>query len=50
MAWHYKKYQNEQSPEDRTKYSDAEKKARDAKIGLWIGPEPMEPAQFRHKK
>ena len=50
MAWHYKKYQNEQSPEDRTNYSDAEKKARDAKIGLWIDPAPMEPAQFRHKK
>lgn len=50
MAWHYKKYQNEQSQMDREKYSDAEKKARDAKIGLWIDPEPMEPAQFRHKK
>ena len=50
MAWHYKKYQNEQSPEDRTKYSDAEKKARDAKAGLWIDNAPIEPAQFRHPK
>lgn len=50
MAWHYKKYQNEQSPEDRTKYFDAEKKARDAKVGLWIDNAPIEPAQFRHAK
>ena len=50
MAWHYKKYQNEQSPQDRSKYSDAEKKARDAKLGLWIDDGPIEPAQFRHKK
>lgn len=50
MAWHYKKYQHEQSPEDRTKYSDAEKKARDAKVGLWIDPAPMEPEQFRHRR
>ena len=50
MAWHYKKYQHEQSPEDRTKYSDAEKKARDAKVGLWNDPAPMEPEQFRHRR
>ena len=28
MAWHYKKYQREQSPSDRVKYSDAEREAR----------------------
>ena len=28
MAWHYKKYQREQSPSDRVKYSDAELEAR----------------------
>ena len=29
FAWHYKKYQHEQSPEDRQLYADAENKARD---------------------
>ena len=35
FAWHYKKYQNEQSASDRQQYSDAEQEARDAKCGLW---------------
>jgi endonuclease YncB( thermonuclease family) len=38
-AWHYKKYQNEQSPEDREKYSSAETSARGARLGLWADPE-----------
>ena len=28
MAWHYKKYQGEQSVSDRVKYADAEREAR----------------------
>jgi len=30
MAWHYKYYQNEQTPEDRKRYADAENEARAA--------------------
>ncbi len=29
FAWHYKKYQHEQSPEDQQLYAEAENKARD---------------------
>ena len=34
MAWHYKKYQGEQSPSGRIAYSDAELEARSQKVGL----------------
>jgi len=35
FAWHYKKYQHEQSLEDRQLYADAEIKAREGRLGLW---------------
>jgi endonuclease YncB( thermonuclease family) len=40
MAWHYKKYQGEQSSSNRVKYSDAELEARRHKLGLWNDPSP----------
>jgi len=39
LAWHYKKYQREQSADDRKKYSDAEIDAKLAVIGLWSEPD-----------
>ncbi len=50
MAWHYKEYQNEQSPEDRIGYAQSELQAQVKKIGLWRDPAPIEPAVFRQKK
>ncbi len=50
LAWHYKKYQGEQSPSDRVKYSDAELEARRRKIGLWHDPNPMPPWDYRQVK
>jgi len=50
MAWHYKQYQRDQSQEDRTSYDLAEKKAREAKIGLWADDAPVEPSKFRHRR
>lgn len=50
MAWHYKQYQRDQTPEDRTKYSRAEDEARKNRIGLWSDEMPMRPSEFRHKK
>jgi endonuclease YncB( thermonuclease family) len=47
MAWHYKKYQGEQSPSDRVKYSDAELEARRQKIGLWHDQNPVPPWDYR---
>ena len=49
MAWHYKKYQNEQSIIDRELYSSTESKARDSKIGLWNDAQPTTPWDFRKK-
>ena len=49
MAWHYKDYEKEQSKKDRDLYSQAEIKARQAKIGLWQDANPIEPSAFRRK-
>lgn len=47
MAWHYKKYQKEQSPADRVVYARAEDFARSKRLGLWIDPSPIPPWEFR---
>jgi len=47
LAWHYKKYQNEQAPADRNLYSKAEEVAKDNKIGLWSDPTSIPPWEFR---
>ena len=39
----------EQSKADRDLYSQAELKAREAKIGLWQDNKAIEPSAFRHK-
>lgn len=49
MAWHYKYYQGEQSPEDRQLYSEAEEVARSARIGLWVDANPAAPWDFRRR-
>jgi endonuclease YncB( thermonuclease family) len=50
LAWHYKKYQKEQSPLDRELYSAMEVEARESKRGLWRDPEPMPPWEYRKRK
>jgi endonuclease YncB( thermonuclease family) len=47
LAWHYKKYQNEQTTADKVAYSDAEREARMAKRGLWQDANPMPPWEYR---
>jgi len=47
MAWHYKEYEREQSPNDRELYAHAEDEARSARRGLWVEANPIEPAEFR---
>jgi endonuclease YncB( thermonuclease family) len=49
MAWHYKKYQNEQSVSDRALYSETELKSKSLKLGLWTDDTPMPPWEFRKK-
>lgn len=50
MAWHYKKYADEQSAQDREVYAEAEKVARQSKLGLWQDPDPISPWAWRHSK
>ena len=47
LAWHYKRYEREQSPEDRVAYARAEEKARAERRGLWRDPRPVPPWEFR---
>ncbi len=50
LAWHYKYYQNEQSPNDRRLYADAETQARSMRRGLWDDPSPIPPWDYRRGK
>jgi endonuclease YncB( thermonuclease family) len=47
LAWHYKKYQKEQSAEDRERYSFAEIEAKAKRAGLWADPDPTPPWEWR---
>jgi len=50
LAWHYKKYQKEQSVEDRSLYAQAEEQARGLKRGLWRDVEPVPPWDWRKQQ
>jgi endonuclease YncB( thermonuclease family) len=47
LAWHYKRYQNEQAAEDRTRYARAEELARSHRAGLWHDAHPIAPWDYR---
>ena len=47
LAWHYKRYEKEQSPQDRGAYSFDEDEARVRRRGLWSDPNPVPPEQWR---
>lgn len=49
MAWHYTEYEKEQSKTDRDLYSEAELKAREAKVGLWHQADAVKPSEIRRK-
>lgn len=50
MAWWYRKYANEQSPEDRAQYEFEEFEARARRTGLWRDPEPVPPWEWRQRQ
>jgi endonuclease YncB( thermonuclease family) len=47
LAWHFKRYERDQSEEDRHRYADAETKARARKLGLWQDPAAARPWDWR---
>jgi endonuclease YncB( thermonuclease family) len=49
LAWHFRRYQNEQSLDDRLVYLHAEEVAREARVGLWADAAPMAPWDWRKK-
>jgi endonuclease YncB( thermonuclease family) len=49
LAWHYKRYADEQNPEDRAAYAEAEKVAQWARRGLWSDPQPIAPWEWRKR-
>jgi len=50
MAWFYRQYQRDQSPNDRRLYEAAEDAAKADKRGLWRDAEPVPPWEFRRNK
>lgn len=50
MAWHFKKYQSEQSEANRAAYTQAEDQAKAAKRGLWLDHEPTPPWDWRKQQ
>jgi endonuclease YncB( thermonuclease family) len=50
MAWWYRDYSKEQTPEDRELYEKAESAAKERKLGLWRESNPMPPWEWRQKK
>lgn len=50
LAWHYKQYQKEQSPDDRTAYAQAEEQARLEHRGLWRDQAPTPPWNWRREQ
>lgn len=50
LAWHYKKYEDEQSPAERTAYALAEDAAKAAKTGLWSEAAAVPPWEWRKLK
>lgn len=47
MAWWYRQYAREQTPEERGQYEFAEDEARLRKRGLWSLPDPVPPWDWR---
>lgn len=46
-AWHYKRYEAEQIPEDRRLYEAAHGAAMRERLGLWRDGEPIAPWEYR---
>ena len=47
LAWWYRKYADEQSPEDRGAYEFSEQEARAKRAGLWADADPVPPWDWR---
>lgn len=49
LAWWYRKYAGEQSPQDRGAYDFSEQEARARRAGQWADPDPVPPWEWRRR-
>jgi len=49
LAWHYKRFEKEQTPSERAAYARAETDARASRSGLWQAERPLPPWEFRRQ-
>lgn len=49
LAWHYRKYEQEQPRDDRLRYGTAEETARARRLGLWLDANPVPPWEWRKR-
>ena len=50
MAWWYRQYSKEQTPQERGQYEFAEYEAKAKKVGLWSDPHALPPWEWRKQK
>lgn len=50
LAWHYKRYEREQSRDDRTLYANGEVEARQKGLGLWADSDAVPPWDWRRRR
>jgi endonuclease YncB( thermonuclease family) len=50
LAWHFKRYQKDQHPDDRELYARQEDRARGAHQGLWQEATPQAPWLYREQQ
>ena len=50
MCWWFRKYAHEQTSADRVLYENAERKAREERLGLWRDPHPVPPWEWRRER
>ena len=49
LAWHYKRFQHEQTREEREAYALTELRARSERLGLWREDAPIAPWEWRNR-
>lgn len=49
LAWHYKRFAQEQPADERAAYARAEDSAHAARLGLWQDEHPVAPWDWRHQ-